>query len=82
MIKLKRIAIAAAASAVMLGSMAAPVFAGSLSHSQLTTPPADGPGDLVRVCTSTTENGDAVINEGVSGVSPFIDTFISEDCSI
>lgn len=70
--KVKRFLIGATAGAVMLGSMASPVFAGSLFH-----PQSDAGAALVDVCQSTTANGDAVTNTAVSG----LETFTSENCT-
>lgn len=75
--KVKRLIIGATAGAVIFGSMAAPVLAGSLTRGQELTIPSDGSGILEKVCQSTTEHGDAVTNAAVSGLS----TFTSEDCS-
>jgi len=75
--KVKRLIIGATVDAVMLGSMTAPVFAGSLLRPQETTIPSDGSGILEKVCQSTTEHGDAVTNAAASGLQ----TFTSEECS-
>lgn len=61
----------------LLGATVAPALAGSLLRGQETTLPPDPPGTLEKVCTSTTDNGDAVTNASVSGLQ----TFASEDCT-
>ena len=75
--KAKRFIIGATAGAVLLVSTASSALAGSLIRGQELTIPSDGSGTLEKVCQSTTVNGDAVTNAGVSGVQ----TFSSEDCT-
>ena len=76
--KVKRFLIGATAGVVLLGSMTAPVFAGSLLLGRETNPPPVNPPDVLeKVCTSTTEHGDAVTYADAGGVS----TSTTEDCS-
>lgn len=75
--KVKRFIIGATAGAVLLGSTVSPALAGSLIRGQELTIPSDGSGILEKVCTSTTEHGDAVTNAGISGLQ----TFSSEGCT-
>ena len=65
----------------MLGSMAAPVFAGSLVRDGAlftTTPPSSVPNDppLGKFCQSTTVNGDGITNE-----QGYLLTYSSENCT-
>ena len=78
--QVKRFIIGVTAGAVMLGSMAAPVFAGSLLRGEAlftTTPPPSVPDSppLGKVCQSTTIHGDGITNE-----PGYLLTYSSEDC--
>ena len=78
MSKVKRFLIAAAASAAILASTVSPALAGSLLLGRETDPPSANPPDVLeKVCVSTTDNGDAVTNAGVSGLQ----TFSNETCT-
>ncbi len=75
--RLKRLAIGATVSALLFAGAVSPVLAGSFFRGQELTIPSDGSGTLEKVCTSTTEHGDAVTHADAGGLS----TSTSEDCT-
>ena len=75
--RLKRLAIGATVSTLLFAGAVSPAMAGSLFRGQELTIPSDGSGTLEKVCTSTTEHGDAVTHADAGGLS----TSSNETCT-
>ena len=74
---IKKLAIIGVAAAIF-ATTAAPAFAGSLLLGRETNPPPANPPDVLeKVCTSTTEHGDAVTHADAGGLS----TSSNETCT-